>query len=108
MSATSPYVQVRPSAIHGNGVFARTQIHKGTEIGTYQGVETKEDGPHVLWITEEDGRSHGIDGKNELRYVNHSRTPNASFEGEQLVAVRTILPGEEVTHHYGSEWEETE
>ena len=43
-------------------------------------------------------------GQNELRYVNHSRKPNASFYGDELEALRAIRPGEEITHDYGWEW----
>ena len=42
--------------------------------------------------------------KHIWRFVNHSRRPNANFDGEELVALRPILLGEEITHNYGEDW----
>ena len=99
--------EVGDSGIHGKGLFARRKITEGTVIGTYQGPKVftdDEDGDHVLWIEDEDGEIYGIDGQNELRYVNHSIDANVVFEGEELLAMRDIKKGEELTHHYGDDW----
>lgn len=106
--ALPPYV-VADSGIHGKGLFARRKIAKGTVLGAYDGPKVftdDEDGDHVLWIEDDDGEVYGIDGKNELRYVNHSTRANVVFEGEELVALRDIAKGEELTHHYGDDWED--
>ncbi len=63
---------------------------------------------HVLWLIDEDGTETGILGCNELRYLNHSRDPNAEFRGADLYALRNIQPGQEVTFHYGDEWNDVE
>jgi hypothetical protein len=101
----SPLVVAGKSAIHGTGLFAARAIRKGTFLGTYEGPRTKKDGTHVLWLHAEDG-GYGINGKNELRFVNHSAKPNACFDGDELFAVRAIQAGQEITHHYGPEWDE--
>jgi SET domain-containing protein len=103
----NPRVEIKESGIHGLGLFARRMLRKGTIIGIYRGVEVApgEDGDHVLWIYDEnEEREYGIDGDNETRFVNHSRSSNAHFDGERLIAQRTIRSGEEITHDYGEAW----
>lgn len=95
---------VKQSSIHGRGLFAGVRFQKGTHMGSYKGPRTRRDGPHVLWLNDDEG-GVGIDGKNVLRYVNHSRRPNAVFRGEDLFALRGIRPGEEITFDYGDEWD---
>ncbi|MCA8961865.1 MAG: SET domain-containing protein-lysine N-methyltransferase [Planctomycetes bacterium] len=102
------YSYVARSPIHGRGLFAKRKIRKGTLIGTYEGPRVRKDGMHVLWVEDERGKWFGIDGKNQLRYLNHSRNPNAEFIGEELIALRTIAPDEEITFHYGDEWAEVD
>ncbi len=96
---------VRQSPIHGRGLFAASRIHADSLIGTYEGPRTRDDGPWVLWIAEDGDEPWGIDGRNELRFVNHSPEPNAVFRGEELWSLRPIAPGEEITHHYGDDWD---
>ncbi len=103
----NPLVAVKQSPIHGMGLFAQATIEEGSTIGLYEGNEVQpgEDGEHVLWIYDEDEeREYGIDGRNETRFVNHSSSANANFDGEELVALRTISAGEEITHDYGEAW----
>lgn len=102
-------VVAKKSPIHGKGAFARRKIRKNTQIGTYEGpIRKKRNGMHVLWVEEEDGTVFGIDGKNVLRYLNHSSTPNAEFDGADLYAIRTIQKGDEITFDYGEDWADTE
>ena len=109
-AASNPLVALQPSHIHGMGLFARQTIDEGSLIGVYEGNmvlegEEGDDGEHVLWIYDEDEeREYGIDGRNETRFVNHSRSANAAFEGEELGALRSIAAGEEITHDYGEAW----
>lgn len=105
MAATQQYT-VKKSPIHGKGVFATDTISKDTLIGTYEGTETYEDGTYVLWCYDEEDALFGIDGKNDLRFANHSKEPNSIFLGDELIALRKIKPGEEITFHYGEDWEE--
>jgi SET domain-containing protein len=97
--------EVRPSPIHGLGVFATKRIKRGARIGVYEGKVTKRDGTYVLWVTdEEDGSEVGYLGQNDLRYLNHSSKPNCIFDGTELSSLRNIQPGQELTFHYGDEW----
>jgi len=101
-------IEVRASPIHGRGVFARRRFRKGAWIATFEGRRTDRDGMHVLWLVDEHGREVGIEGRNALRFLNHSSHPNAEFLGPDLHAVRNIQPGQEITFHYGPDWEDVE
>lgn len=104
----NPRIVVGRSPIHGRGVFARRRLRPGAWIGTFEGERTTRDGEHVLWVQTEDGGEFGLRGRNELRFLNHSREPNAEFEGAELYAIRNIQPGVEITFHYGDAWEDVE
>ena len=100
------HVEVKKSPIHGKGLFAAAPLPSEAYVGDYAGTTTHEDGTYVLWVERESGGDvYGIDGKNKLRYLNHSGTPNAEFDGEKLWTLREIHPGEELTVHYGEEWD---
>jgi SET domain-containing protein len=98
-------IEVRPSPIHGMGVFAREIILRGERIGRYVGRKTRRDGRYVLWITTKNGWQ-GYNGSGRLRYLNHNACPNSEFRDLDLYALRTIRSGEEITFHYGEEWED--
>jgi uncharacterized protein len=103
----SESVLVAESPIHGRGCFARRRFRKGAWIGAYEGASTMEDDTYVLWVDEgENGQEdwRGVDGVNDLRYMNHSSRANTEFIGVDLYALRTIEPDEELTFHYGEEW----
>jgi hypothetical protein len=40
--------------------------------------------------------------------LNHTKRPNAEFEGADLFALRNIQPGQEILIHYGEAWEGVE
>jgi SET domain-containing protein len=110
LTAPRVAVVVKPSRIHGMGLFADQVIEADTLIGVYEGpwVFSDDDNTdHVLWVEDDDGRVYGIDGRNEMRFVNHHVDANAGFFGEELYALRRIEPGEEITHHYGDDWAAT-
>lgn len=96
-------VYVEDSKIHGKGLFASTAIKTGEYIGLYEGIETAENGMHVLWSETDDGGWIGRDGNNELRYLNHNKKPCAEFDGFQLFALQTIKIHQEITIDYGEE-----
>ena len=90
-------IVVKKSPIHGLGLFANKRIRSGAIIGRIEGRLANKNGPHVLWITEK----VGIEVLNDLRYINHSDEPNACYyDDATVVALRTIQPGEEITHDY--------
>ncbi len=93
---------VDDSPIHGLGLFAREPIPFDTWIGSYEGPATQKDGMHVLWTwNDEAERWEGINGKNEMRFLNHDSDPNADWWGTDLYAIRDIAAGEEITFDYG-------
>lgn len=94
----------KTSGIHGYGLFARDKIKKGDYMGEYYGPTAKRNGSHVLWV-EDDGDDNwiGRNGKNLLRYLNHSTKPQAEFIGFELFALCTIFPDDEITIDYGEE-----
>ena len=99
-------VYVAPSPIHGRGLFAVRTLRPGQLIGVYDGPRVEQDGPHVLWIEDEPGGDWiGYDGRNEMRYMNHSAAPNAEMDGLQCYALCEIPPGVEITIDYGPDWE---
>ena len=101
----NPRAYVAESPIHGKGLFARVAIAADDYIGTYEGPDTLEDGMHVLWLWNEDNdRWEGIDGRNEMRFLNHARPPNAEWYDNDLYALRDIEAGEEITFDYGEDW----
>ena len=91
----------RPSEIHGTGLFATRRIPAETCLGKLEGEWVEADGPHVLWI---DG-TRGLHVTNDLRYINHADEPNAVYYDDLTVySLRTIEPGEEITHNYDGDW----
>jgi SET domain-containing protein len=100
--------EVRDSPIHGKGLFATRRFARGTCIGRYEGDITHENSVYVLWVEYDDGELVGIDGKNELRFLNHSRRPNAEFWGPELIALVDIPRGAEITFDYGEDWAHVE
>jgi SET domain-containing protein len=108
---TPPIVKrfaVKKSPIHGRGVFAQEAIRRHEYIDSFRGRPAKKDGMYVLWLQEEDESWVGIRGTNGLQYLNHSSRPNAEFRGSDLIALRNIRPGQEITFHYGDEWDDIE
>jgi SET domain-containing protein len=99
-------VAVGASPVHGRGLFARQRFRPDAFIGRFEGTPTTRDGEHVLWVLDEHGRHRGVRGRNALRFLNHSRRPNAEFRGDELYALRNIQPGREIFIHYGDDWED--
>lgn len=99
-------VYVAPSPIHGLGLFASRTLRRGQLIGVYEGPEVERDGPHVLWVEDEPGGEWtGYDGRNDMRYMNHSSQPNAEMDGLHCYALREIPPDTEITIDYG--WDDS-
>jgi len=92
-------VYKKRSVIEGYGLFAKREIKKGEYIGEYEGPDATRNGKYVLWTPDGEARS----GRNVLRYLNHSRKPNAEFDGFELYARRRIKVDEEITFDYGDD-----
>ena len=124
------YIKVRQSPIHGNGVFAKTKIPKGTRIIEYKGKlrtheeadERAEGDPetgHTFLFTLNDEYIIDANKKgSDARWINHSCKPNCEAVIEEhpkgkrkkdrifIEATRTIRKGEELTYDYGITLEE--
>ncbi len=95
--------RVGRSPIHGKGLFAAAPIREGELLGHLKTRPARKDGPHVLWC--DDGSGHEV--LCDFRYINHDADPNVAYYNDlTVVALRDIEPGEELTHHYGDEWED--
>lgn len=106
--------EVRPSTIHGKGLFARAAIparrkmgELGGEVITQREARRRARNSKCIMIVEF-GDGTAVDaarGGNHFRYINHSCTPNAFirlFRGRvEFYSLRRIKPGEELTCDYG-------
>lgn len=96
---------VQDSPIHGKGLYAQQTIPAGSYLGTYEGPNSTENDMYVLWVEDENsGEWIGRDGKNNLRYLNHSNSPCAEFDDFHLYSTKRIKVDQEITIHYGDEF----
>lgn len=125
---TSPYIVVKKSSIHNNGVFAKKDIPKGTRIIEYVGERiTKSKALRIAEEVLEKSRLHqdngavylfelnsryDIDGNvpyNTARYINHSCDPNCEAEIIRghiwIISLRAIKKGEELSYNYSYDLE---
>ena len=120
--SASTYVMIKPSPLHGIGVFAIRDIPKGTKnifskgVGDWIKVSKQEVDAlpqhskdlienHCLF--DEDHYfipDYGFKLVDLVIYLNHSETPNVISlnEGEQFEAIRDIAAGEELLVDYGT------
>jgi len=109
---------VRPSGIHGTGLFARVPIAAGERIIEYIGeriskaeslVRCEAGNPYVFDLDEEWDIDGSVDW-NVARFANHSCSPNCEVECVDghlwMSALRPIAEGEELTYNYGYEYAE--
>jgi SET domain-containing protein len=110
--------ELKKSAIHGSGVFARVPLEEGARIVEYKGERVSREiadrryerklrySTHTFLFTVDDDTV--IDGGkfgNIARYINHSCEPNCESvideDGRVYIdAVRDIATGEELTMDY--------
>lgn len=99
-------IVVRKSGIHGKGIFANTDIKKGSIVCIIKG-------PHMFMLNKNkrDALSnpdwvgfkinHWINPVPPFKYLNHSCNPNSGVKGSvTLVALKNIKIGEEITIDY--------
>jgi SET domain-containing protein len=100
-------IVVKPSPIHGRGVFAARRIEAGEVI--IDGCREVLSNEGVKALPEEECAFLAvINGQNVLfhppaRFVNHSCNPNARGSNNHDVAIRVIEAGEEITVDYVTE-----
>ena len=105
----SPKTAVRPSPIHGTGLFANRAIVRGEIVAVKGGhVLTAPQwaalepalGPAEIQISEDLFIAPVDQAQRDgsMLYTNHSCDPNLAIQGQiVLVAMRDIAPGEELT-----------
>jgi len=116
-------IEVRRSAIHGNGVFARRIIEAGECIVEYTGERITADesavraeksgGPvnHTFFFSLADGNViDGGAGGNDSRYINHACEPNCEAYEEDgkvfIYSLHEIEKGDELYYNYALIYEE--
>lgn len=114
---------IKKSEIHGNGVFAKCPIKKGTQIMEYLGetlgkdeankrgleyeaqAEITKDGSVYIFELDEETFIDGKFDYNDAKYINHSCQTNCESvqEGNQIFfyATKDIKAGEELLFNYG-------
>ena len=109
----SELYEVRPSTIHGSGVFARRDIPGDTRVLEYIGERlTKAESLHrrklgnfFVFIVNDQFDIDGAVDWNPARFINHSCAPNcdARMEDERIwiIARRNLRAGEELSFNYG-------
>jgi len=120
--ASSTYVMIKPSPLHGIGVFAIRDIPKGTQnifskgVGDWIKVSKEEvealpqhskDLIENHCLFDEDHYfipDYGFKLVDLVIYLNHSETPNVISlnDGEEFEAIRDIAIGEELLVDYGT------
>jgi len=116
----SDLFEVKPSLIHGTGVFARTAIAEETRILEYVGerldkvesLRRRKGGNFFIFTVTDDFDIDGAVDWNPARFINHSCGPNceARMEDEHIwiYALRNIAPGEELSFNYGYDLDDYE
>ena len=120
--ANATYVMIKPSPLHGIGVFAIRDIPKGTKNIFSKGVGdwikvSKEEVDALPQHSKDLIENHclfdddfyfipdyGFKLVDLVIYLNHSETPNVISlnEGEEFEAIRDIAAGEELLVDYGT------
>lgn len=102
-------IEVRPSVIHGLGVFAKRAFKKGETVLAWDTSHTISPNEYEQLSSKEKGFVAKLGHKLVLmqapaKYVNHSCDPNtnATEEGKD-VAIRDIAAGEEITSNYAAD-----
>jgi SET domain-containing protein len=105
--------EVRRSAIQGCGAFATAIIRAGETVIEYFGEKiSKEEslrrcieGNNCIFQINDEFDIDGSIEANLARLINHSCAPNAEAQLEDdrvwIIALRDIVPGEEITFNYG-------
>ena len=111
-------LEVRRSAIHGTGGYARSGIAAGTRIIEYVGERISKEESNRRCEAENEyifsiDEKWDLDGKvpwNPARFINHSCAPNCEAEWDDarifINSLRDIKQGEELTFNYNYDLED--
>ena len=114
-SYLSPKTAIRPSPIHGRGLFARRAIAKGEIVAIKgghildrRGLARVKSRIAVSYIQIADGFFIGAATAAEVKrnklFINHSCAPNVGIQGQiTFVAMRDVRAGEELTYDWAME-----
>ena len=105
---------LKPSSIHGLGVFAEEPITKGQRVWEAEHlldvILTPRELERLPQVAQDYIRHHGHTAKNLMgmilvdfgngKYMNHSDNPNTDFRTETGYALCDIAAGEEMTCNY--------
>jgi uncharacterized protein len=120
MESVSQLYEVRPSRIHGMGVFARADIPADTRVVEYLGervtkdesLKRRQDGNFFVFIVTDEFDIDGAVDWNPARFINHSCAPNCEARMEEeriwIIALRDIKAGEELSFNYGYDLQDYE
>jgi hypothetical protein len=100
-------LRISPAGGKGDGVFALAEIPAGTVVVNFGGKERWIwDIPKHLWkrCFQVGYDRYVVPSRGSFGwYLNHSCEPNCAIRGErQIVTLRSILPGEELTFDYST------
>jgi hypothetical protein len=95
------HVELRPSPLHGLGVFATRDIAAGDVIAQCVPRPVEQDGMYVMRAPDDAGRTRRFELTGKLKYLNHACGPNARLDGARLMALCPITHGREITIDYG-------
>lgn len=107
------WLRFKTSEIHGTGAFARSRVPRGTVVIEYVGERiTKQESlrrceanNQYIFALDDTWDLDGSAAWNAARFINHSCQPNCAAENRagkiEIVALRDLEPGEEVTFNYG-------
>ena len=111
-------IEVRPSVVHGHGVFAVAPLPAGSLVGRYEGRRYSEaearsrdwdDQLTYLFGLSDGSIIDGAEGGNATRHVNHACAPNCQaveYRGPggrlevRIETLRAVPAGEELTLDY--------
>jgi SET domain-containing protein len=127
MRLNNPYIQIKRSKIHGDGVYAKIDIPAGTDIIQYVGdIVSKEESERraeeVSQLAKRTGSGlvytftlndeYDIDGNvswNPARLINHACETNCEAQSGDdeiwIVSTKGIKQGEELYYDYGYDLE---
>ena len=101
--------EIKPSAIHGSGLFACRNFEPG-EVVLRWDVSHLIPNELLSSLSPEERRyTHPFDGRKTLlvqppeRFVNHSCDNNTIVKDFCDVAIKAIRPGDEITSNYGED-----
>ncbi len=114
------FYEVRPSLIHGMGIFALRDIPGGSYVIEYLGeqvtksesLKRRKAGNFFVFVVTDKFDIDGDVDWNPARFINHCCTPNceAQMEDERIwiIAKRDIAAGEELSFNYGYDLQDYE